>query len=88
MVSYHPAYVLRQTGGQIDAVKRMVWHDLKAVQRRLSGEDGCASMARAAPEGQPKESDALEVREHPCDGTALSLPFDTEDKDVRAELNA
>jgi uracil-DNA glycosylase family 4 len=35
MVSFHPAYVLRQTGGQIDAVKRLVWADLKAVRTKL-----------------------------------------------------
>jgi uracil-DNA glycosylase family 4 len=35
MVSFHPAYVLRQTGGQIDAVKRLVWADLKAVRAKL-----------------------------------------------------
>jgi DNA polymerase len=35
MVSFHPAYVLRQTGGQIDAVKRLVWDDLKAVRAKL-----------------------------------------------------
>jgi DNA polymerase len=36
MVSFHPAYVLRQTGGQIDAVKRLVWDDLKAVRAKLA----------------------------------------------------
>jgi len=35
MVTFHPAYVLRQTGGQIDGVKRMVWDDLKAVRAKL-----------------------------------------------------
>lgn len=35
MVTFHPAYVLRQTGGEIDAVKRMVWNDLKQVRARL-----------------------------------------------------
>jgi DNA polymerase len=35
MVSFHPAYVLRQTGGQIDGVKRLVWNDLKAVRTKL-----------------------------------------------------
>ncbi len=35
MVSFHPAYVLRQTGGQIDAVKRLVWDDLRAVRAKL-----------------------------------------------------
>ena len=32
MVTFHPAYILRQTGGEIGAVKRIVWHDLKEVR--------------------------------------------------------
>ncbi len=35
MVTFHPAYVLRQTGGEIEGVKRMVWADLKAVRAKL-----------------------------------------------------
>lgn len=35
MVTFHPAYILRQTGGEIEAVKRMVWGDLKAVRVKL-----------------------------------------------------
>jgi uracil-DNA glycosylase len=35
MVTFHPAYVLRQTGGEIEAVKRLVWADLKAVRSKL-----------------------------------------------------
>jgi DNA polymerase len=35
MVTFHPAYILRQTGGQIDGVKRMVWDDLRAVRTKL-----------------------------------------------------
>lgn len=35
MVTFHPAYVLRQTGGEIEAVKRLVWNDLKAVRTKL-----------------------------------------------------
>jgi uracil-DNA glycosylase family 4 len=35
MVSFHPAYILRQTGGEIAAVKRLVWADLKAVRSKL-----------------------------------------------------
>jgi uracil-DNA glycosylase len=35
MVTFHPAYILRQTGGEIEGVKRMVWSDLKAVRTRL-----------------------------------------------------
>ena len=35
MATFHPAYVLRQTGGEPEGVKRMVWADLKAVRDRL-----------------------------------------------------
>jgi uracil-DNA glycosylase len=35
MVTFHPAYILRQTGGSIEGVKRMVWEDLKAVRAKL-----------------------------------------------------
>ncbi|MEO9262953.1 MAG: uracil-DNA glycosylase [Candidatus Baltobacteraceae bacterium] len=35
MVSFHPAYVLRQTGGELTAVKRLIWNDLKAVRDKL-----------------------------------------------------
>lgn len=36
MVTFHPAYVLRQTGGELEAVKRLVWSDLKAVRDKLA----------------------------------------------------
>jgi uracil-DNA glycosylase family 4 len=35
IASFHPAYILRQTGGELNAVKRLVWDDLKAVRTRL-----------------------------------------------------
>ncbi len=35
MVTFHPAYLLRQTGGELTAVKRLVWNDLKAVRSKL-----------------------------------------------------
>ncbi|MGA8473950.1 MAG: uracil-DNA glycosylase [Candidatus Cybelea sp.] len=48
MVTFHPAYILRQTGGQIDGVKRMVWGDLKAVRAKLE-------------EPEEREKEAVEV---------------------------
>jgi uracil-DNA glycosylase family 4 len=47
MVTFHPAYILRQTGGEIDAVKRLVWNDLKAVRTRLD---------EAPPAPQPEQA--------------------------------
>jgi DNA polymerase len=45
MVTFHPAYVLRQTGGEIEGVKRLVWSDLKAVRAKLDE----VAAAREAP---------------------------------------
>jgi uracil-DNA glycosylase family 4 len=36
MASFHPAYLLRLTGGEVNAVKRLVWEDLKAVRDKLA----------------------------------------------------
>jgi len=46
IASFHPAYLLRLTGGEVNAVKRLVWDDLKAVRTRL---DDLASAAPAPP---------------------------------------
>jgi uracil-DNA glycosylase family 4 len=35
IATFHPAYILRQTGGELTAMKRLVWEDLKAVRSRL-----------------------------------------------------
>jgi uracil-DNA glycosylase len=35
IATFHPAYILRQTGGELGAVKRLVWEDLKKVRARL-----------------------------------------------------
>jgi uracil-DNA glycosylase len=48
MATFHPAYVLRQTGGELEGVKRMVWADLKAVRAKL--DEPPANPAEAAPE--------------------------------------
>jgi uracil-DNA glycosylase len=38
IASFHPAYLLRQTGGAMNEVKRLVWNDLKQVRDRLQAE--------------------------------------------------
>jgi uracil-DNA glycosylase len=48
MATFHPAYVLRQTGGELEGVKRMVWADLKAVRAKL--DEPAADPAEAVPE--------------------------------------
>ena len=48
MATFHPAYVLRQTGGELEGVKRMVWADLKAVRAKL--DEPPANLPEAAPE--------------------------------------
>jgi DNA polymerase len=35
IASFHPAYILRMTGGELEATKRLVWNDLKMVRKRL-----------------------------------------------------
>jgi DNA polymerase len=35
VATFHPAYILRQTGGAMTEVKRLVYADLKAVRERL-----------------------------------------------------
>jgi uracil-DNA glycosylase family 4 len=40
IVTFHPAYILRLTGGNVTEVKRLVWDDLKKVRDRLNGSDG------------------------------------------------
>ena len=42
MVTFHPAYILRLTGGEMNAVKKLVYADLLAVRERLD------AMAQAA----------------------------------------
>jgi hypothetical protein len=48
MVSFHPAYILRQTGGEMEAVKRLVWADLKAVRTKLAELEAARHAATAA----------------------------------------
>lgn len=52
MVTFHPAYVLRQTGGEIEAVKRLVWADLKSVRAKLDEIATARAAATPAPEPQ------------------------------------
>ncbi len=36
IATFHPAYILRMTGGELGATKRLVWNDLKAVLAKLN----------------------------------------------------
>jgi uracil-DNA glycosylase family 4 len=36
MATFHPAYLLRMTGGELHAVKRLVWKDLQQVRDKLA----------------------------------------------------
>jgi DNA polymerase len=36
IATFHPAYILRQTGGAMTEVKKLVWSDLKQVRARLN----------------------------------------------------
>ena len=35
IATFHPAYILRMTGGELEASKRLVWNDLKLVRAKL-----------------------------------------------------
>ncbi len=48
MVTFHPAYILRQTGGELNAMKRMVWNDLKAVREKLDEQPPSTRVEQAA----------------------------------------
>jgi uracil-DNA glycosylase len=48
MATFHPAYLLRQTGGELEAVKRLVWNDLKAVRAKLEEPEPAAPVTQAA----------------------------------------
>jgi DNA polymerase len=52
MVTYHPAYVLRQGGMSLTETKRLVWSDLKKVRQRLD-ELQAAEKEEAAPPSEP-----------------------------------
>ena len=47
IATFHPAYVLRQTGGSMNEVKRLVWDDLKKVRAKL--DEPAAPPAAEAP---------------------------------------
>jgi hypothetical protein len=60
MATYHPAYVLRLTGGNITAVKKLVWADLLAVRAKLDAL-AHARGASAAPERSSDEEIELKL---------------------------
>jgi uracil-DNA glycosylase len=50
IATFHPAYILRQTGGAMNEVKKLVFADLKAVRTRLNEP---ILQLETAPEQQP-----------------------------------
>lgn len=54
MVTFHPAYVLRQTGNSMIGVKRDVWNDLKMVRAKL------AETATVSPSIEPEQAALFE----------------------------
>src|SRR5579864_2053917 len=61
MVTFHPAYILRLTGGNMNAVKQLVWSDLLAVRGKLD---------QIAAEGELKEPHTDDSAA-PAEATAL-----------------
>jgi uracil-DNA glycosylase len=72
IVTFHPAYILRLTGGNINAVKKLVWSDLQAVQRRLDGADETDEAGLKS--GIPQESELPDDAAH--EEQPLELKFD------------
>jgi len=48
IATFHPAYILRMTGGELEASKRLVWADLKLVRTKLAAADAPPSADPAA----------------------------------------
>jgi DNA polymerase len=48
MATFHPAYILRLTGGNMTEVKKLVWADLQAVRRKLDETSSDAPPLRPA----------------------------------------
>lgn len=67
MVTFHPAYILRLTGGEMNAVKRLVYADLLAVRERLDAISAAASSTRPDNAGSPPNE--------PQSATAAQLTF-------------
>jgi hypothetical protein len=61
MVTFHPAYILRQTGGEIEAVKRMVWADLKAIRTKLDEPSVILSPSTSLRTGSVEGLNAIEA---------------------------
>jgi len=49
MATYHPAYILRLTGGNMTAVKKLVWSDLQAVRAKLDSPETAAAPEEPIP---------------------------------------
>jgi len=56
MVTFHPAYVLRQGGDSLTETKRLVWSDLKKVRAKL---DELAALPQAAAPPQAEQISLL-----------------------------
>ncbi len=53
MVTFHPAYLLRLTGGEMNAVKKLVYADLLAVRARLDAASGATGQVRPDNPSEP-----------------------------------
>jgi uracil-DNA glycosylase family protein len=56
MVTFHPAYLLRLTGGEMTAVKKLVYADLLAVRARLDAASDTAGSLRPDNPSEPPNS--------------------------------
>ena len=56
IVTFHPAYILRQTGGNMKEVKKLVWSDLLAVRAKLDEHEHPAPPEENASESEEPAS--------------------------------
>jgi len=67
MVTFHPAYLLRLTGGEMNAVKKLVYADLLAVRARLDASAKAVDVSK--PDNAPSAPNDAQ------DATATQLTF-------------
>lgn len=73
IVTFHPAYILRQTGGNMPAVKKLVWADLQAVRHKLDSlAQDVSAGAHAGSSAAPRAASTARATAEPED-VALKL---------------
>jgi DNA polymerase len=59
IVTFHPAFILRQTGGNIAAMKKLVYSDLLAVRAKLDEHASGGPQEQTSPTQEQAQAEAL-----------------------------